>query len=52
MIYDTDLDTVTLDGDVFTILVPNGFTVVETMCLACPSSDLDLIVVPGTVELP
>lgn len=51
-IYDTDLDTVTLGGDIFTILVPNAFTVVETMCLACPSGDLDLIVVPGTVELP
>ncbi len=52
MLFDTDFDTVTLGGDVYTILVPNAFTVVETTCPACPTGDLDLIVVPGTVVLP
>ncbi len=52
MVYDTDLRTVTLDGDIFTIVVPNAFIVVETMCLACTSGGNDIIVVPGPVELP
>lgn len=52
VIFDTDLQTVTLDGTLFTILVPNAFTVVQTMCPVCQTSDFDVIVVPGVVELP